>query len=729
MNSFNEPQMDDVTYCINPKCKKRENPEYSRDCQACGTPLFINDRYQLIKPLRELNQFSNSEIFELKDWGIREKDYLMSKILKVKRDSSHVELFEREARILMTLKHPGIPKVNFQGYFTISVGKNSQKLHCLVMEKIEGQNLQQWLQENESIPEKLAIDWLKQLAEILDYIHKKSIFHRDIKPSNIMVRPNGKLALIDFGTAEEVTPTYINNLQNQQVIPVISDGYTPPEQIGKKAVLQSDFFALGRTLVYLLTGRDPNVFQTDATGKLIWRNSAPKVSKFLADLIDDLMATSPENRPQSAKVILERLSALVPKPKVKLEWRDLPVVFLGSILVTSAVMGVRWFGVLQPLELEAYDRFMRSRPPDRRDSRILVVEISQRDINNDGGYPLKDATLAKAIKNLEQYEPTAIGLNLHRYQKRLRGTNDLTGSQEFINRFKNNPNFFLVCSYYERSIDYQPPDEFSQGQLISQVGLSDLLPDEPLGSPIRTVRRQWLSYEEGDGNRRCITKNSLSLQLAQQFLRQEGKSLTLTGNGEWHYNQVIFKILSSRIGGYQNIPTLDGQSNQIFINYRSGKINSVTIGQVLEGKVDSNLIKNQIILIGYAPEISADIDFNTPLGKMSGVWIQAHMTSQILSAVLDGRSLLWVLPQWKNFQWGDAIFILICSCTSGLLGCCFRSILHLSLLSGAGIWLLYGICLMIFIQGGWMPLVPSTLSFVTTGGSLFVHTVYRTSRK
>lgn len=721
MNRLNEQQIDRVTYCINPKCKKRQNPEFSRDCQACGTPLFINDRYQLIKPLRKLNQFSNFEIFELQDWGIGEQDYQIPKVLKVKRDANYIELFEREARILMALKHPGIPRVNLQGYFTVSVGKSSPKLYCLVMEKVDGQNLEQWLNENQPIPEKLALDWIKQLADILNYIHKKGIFHRDIKPSNIMLRPNGKLALIDFGTAEEVTPTYINNLQKQQVLPVFSEGYTPPEQIEKKAVIQSDFFALGRTFVYLLTGKEPEVFQTDATGKLIWRNSAPKVSKFLADLIDDLMATLPSNRPQSAKVILERLSALEPKPKFRLQWRDLPAIFLGSILVTSAVMGVRWFGVLQPFELAAYDRFMRSRsvvsaashPPDLPEPRILMVVTNEDDIRR-YGHPLPDAILAQLLDKLQQYQPIVIGLDIYRDRP------VAPGYDKFVAHLQKNDRLIAICKYAADKESVAPPSK----SIKNWLGFVNLLYDI---DGINTVRRYLLSRGEQPKEKfqDCNTVYSFSFQLAYRYLNKKNIK-TLSQKQDWVFKKpeynIVFKPLESRAGGYQNI---DARGNQVLIDYRSTSeiAKQVTVTDILSDRVNSSLIKDKIILIGTIAESAKD-NHNTPLGIMPGLFVHAQMVSQILSAVLDQRPLLWWLPQW-----GDAILVLICSLIGGVIVWYWR---YSSLLIWLGlmisITILYGFYLALFIQGAWLPLIPSMLALVVTGGAGIAYTSFQTQK-
>lgn len=274
-------------------------------CKSCGTPLLVRDRYRLLQPLRPLNPHYYTEVFEVGDRNSRK----VMKILK----SHHPELvnrFEREAMTLQELNHPRIPTVEFDDYFTFTPANQSQPLHCLVMEKIEGKNLDQYIAHHGPISSNIALQWLRQCIEILDILHGQQFFHRDIKPSNIMLKPDGKLVLIDLGSVRAITSTYLAKIKGQlNVTTVISGGYTPPEQIEGKALPQSDFFALGRTFVYLLAGKSPSQLPTDAkTGQLIWRNQAPQVSRPLADFIDELMNFIPANRPQNTRVILRDLT-------------------------------------------------------------------------------------------------------------------------------------------------------------------------------------------------------------------------------------------------------------------------------------------------------------------------------------------------------------------------------------------------------------------------------------
>ncbi|VXD24427.1 Serine/Threonine protein kinase with WD40 repeats [Planktothrix serta PCC 8927] len=297
-----------MSYCLNPKCPNPTDSanENRRICCQCGSDLLLERRYRVIK---QLGGGGFGKTFEIDDQG-------KCKVLKVllKNHPKAVALFKQEAKVLSQLNHPGIPKVDPDGYFTYLSKGSEEPLHCLVMEKIEGLNLQDWMKERkkEPISQEQALEWLKQLAEILDQVHRLQYFHRDIKPQNIMRKPNGQLVLIDFGTAREVSKTYIVKVeQGQNVTGIVSPGYTPPEQTNGKAVPQSDFFALGRTFIYLLTGKPPTAYpENPRTGKLLWRKGAPNISDELAAVIDYLMAPFPGNRPQSPQAVLQCLAEI-----------------------------------------------------------------------------------------------------------------------------------------------------------------------------------------------------------------------------------------------------------------------------------------------------------------------------------------------------------------------------------------------------------------------------------
>jgi CHASE2 domain-containing sensor protein len=423
-------------------------------------------------------------------------------------------------------------------------------------------------------------------------------------------------------------------------------------------------------------------------------------------------------------------------------------VFLASVAVTSLVMGTRYVGILEPLELQAYDYLIRQRPPELIDERILVVEVTKEDIA-EHQYPLEDATVAQLLQKLEQYEPRGLGLDMHRYQSRG------VGRKDFISRFEQNENFFTVCASGSSDPNYAPPPELSEQQLRNQVGFSDVVIDrsnpkdrrirgdlvvgEQPEDTSRTIRRQLLSYDPSlsPSPSSCSTPYSFSFQLAFRFLYEEKiQPMEVNSNEEWQFGTVVFHRLAARFGGYQQ---LDGQSSQIMLNYRSNQPGQrVTLKQVLSGKLDRNLVKNRVVLIGYTAPVARDY-FDTPDGQRAGIWVHAHMVSQILSSVLDKRPLVWVLPQWGSFQWGDTLWVFAWSITGGLLAWHLRwrslsvgeaapkglgkSLLYLGLAGGAATLVLYQVCLVILTQGGWMPLVPSVLALVSMGSILVIYEI------
>lgn len=273
--------------------------------------LVLQNRFVVVQQLAE---GGFCQTFEVDDQGTRK----VLKVLKLPRvlDEDYrkaVLLIQQEQEVLSQLDDPGIPRVEPDGYFTWPP-ENPEPLHCLVMEKIDGCNLDQWLisQNNQPITSEQALTWLKQLVKILEKVHRQDFFHRDIKPSNIMLKPNGQLVLIDFGAVREVTDTYLGRIgSGREVTTIGTSGYAPIEQMEGKAVPQSDFFALGRTFVHLLTGEHPIDLQQDPqTGQLIWRDYAPQVPQNLAELIEDLIATFPGKRPQNTKIIQQRLTEI-----------------------------------------------------------------------------------------------------------------------------------------------------------------------------------------------------------------------------------------------------------------------------------------------------------------------------------------------------------------------------------------------------------------------------------
>jgi serine/threonine protein kinase len=235
-----------MTPCINPHRQTPNNSDNERFCRSCGSELLLNGHYQV---MRRLGGGGFGVTYEVNDTRNS-----VTKVLKVliNNQQKAIELFQQEAQVLQNLNHPGIPKVESDGYFVFFPRGSKEPIHCLVMEKIVGIDLEKWMQNRGMSPidQDLMMQWLRELVTILDQVHTQKFFHRDIKPPNIMLNADGRLSLIDFGTVREVTETYqVKVGAGENVTGIVSAGYTPPEQINYHAEPRSDFFALGRTFV------------------------------------------------------------------------------------------------------------------------------------------------------------------------------------------------------------------------------------------------------------------------------------------------------------------------------------------------------------------------------------------------------------------------------------------------------------------------------------------------
>ncbi len=298
--------------CINPKCSYADESGSVENsvCPQCGSLLLLEGRYWVTNLV---SSEGFGKVYEVDD---RSTTKLM-KVLLI-NDVQGISLFQREAAVLSQLSHPGIPKIEADGYFTVFIEGRVSPLHCLVLEKVSGISLQDWLPaQPQPLNQIQAIDWLKYLIEILDQVHHHLYFHRDLQPSNIILTPEGRLVMINFGCGREIFHNYLVKTEGG-INPTFQDkdygnvpGYTPPEQIRGRAVPQSDYFSLGRTFVYLLTGKSPQDFMEDPrTGELLWQHRSSQISPGFSDVIDYLMATLPGNRPHNAQMILMRLSTL-----------------------------------------------------------------------------------------------------------------------------------------------------------------------------------------------------------------------------------------------------------------------------------------------------------------------------------------------------------------------------------------------------------------------------------
>lgn len=307
-----------AVHCINPDCQRPyPQPWGNKFCNSCGAPLELLDRYV---PLQALGSGGFAQIYTV--WDEKTQTEKVLKVL-VEDSPKALELFTQEAAVLSRLHHPGVPRVDAEGYFQVQLfNPKPHQLPCLVMEKINGRTLEEILKKfPQGCPEDLVLNWFAQAVEILQELHKRQILHRDIKPSNLMLGTSSpsltpsqgqtggdRLVLIDFGGAKQFSPSKLRSQSSSTRL--FSSGYSPPEQVTGGIVGPSaDFYALGRTMIELLTGKYPLDLEDQQTGKLCWRTTV-NVNPQLADLLDEMVQEDVRSRPANATIIQKRLAKI-----------------------------------------------------------------------------------------------------------------------------------------------------------------------------------------------------------------------------------------------------------------------------------------------------------------------------------------------------------------------------------------------------------------------------------
>jgi adenylate cyclase len=310
-------------------------------------------------------------------------------------------------------------------------------------------------------------------------------------------------------------------------------------------------------------------------------------------------------------------------------------VLISIPTMTALVIGASWNGYLQNLELAALDRFFLVRTQEKPDDRITIVGISDRDIERFGKWPIDDTTLFQALEKIKSQKPTAIGIDLYR------NLPVEPGHQKLINTFKTTSNLIGV----EKAIG----DLVSPAPALAEkdrVAMADLLLD-----PDGKIRRALISTYTEDGQ----IKLGLATKLALMYLQEKNISLENTAKGDRQkLGKAIFSPIKGKDGGYANI---DWGGYQVFLNFRgSGKnFTIVSLSDVLAGKVPTNLLRDRIVLIGsVAPSLNdyfytpLSNPYNKSINRMAGVIVHANITSQILSAALDGRPMITTIAEpWE----------------------------------------------------------------------------------
>ncbi len=284
-------------------CTHEGNPPGNLFCIHCGQPMVPVQRvirqYQV---LRTLGQGGMGTTYLA--WDKTGSSYGRPVLLVLKEmnaDMAQVakaqELFEREARTLKTLNHPGIPQ--YYDFF-VEAGKK-----YLAMELIHGQDLEKRVLIAGPVTQRQAIEWMIQTCDILDYIHscEPPLIHRDIKPANLMVRHrDNRIVVLDFGAVKEIGTAPGTRIG--------AEGYSAPEQDRGSPVTQSDLYAIGPTLIFLLTATAPlKFYRRRGSGYGFDVSNVPTITPQLRQVIDQVCEPKIRDRYQSAQELSKALAA------------------------------------------------------------------------------------------------------------------------------------------------------------------------------------------------------------------------------------------------------------------------------------------------------------------------------------------------------------------------------------------------------------------------------------
>lgn len=344
-----------MSYCTRPSCFRdnRENPlswtqltaiheGQQHSCSHCQMPLILDGQQGRYLPIKALNSGGFGRIFlawEIQRDGTRQRCVVkqfypdpswVGQILAKTRES-----FAQEAEILKELGriYRKFPQLKDFCVLSPPIFSNTDphEFIYLVQEYIEGQNLQELLQEKpqQQFSEQEVIVILKEMLELLQIIHEKNLIHRDIKPQNIMLDKHGQLYLVDFGASKALKS--VEDVHSN--ILAFTLGFSPPDQqariIASKTI---DLYSLGVTCIYLLTGQFPPSYRA-AQNDPNWQQWQEKAIGFsFYGVLKRMIAYNASDRFQSAQDVLNALdTTIVSLSPISDEPKDLMLLVKGGL--------------------------------------------------------------------------------------------------------------------------------------------------------------------------------------------------------------------------------------------------------------------------------------------------------------------------------------------------------------------------------------------------------------
>ncbi len=389
-------------------------------------------------------------------------------------------------------------------------------------------------------------------------------------------------------------------------------------------------------------------------------------------------------------------------------------VFITIPTVAGVVIGLRFTGLLQMLELATLDQFFLMRPIEAVDPRIVIVQITEADVQKADQWPISDATLAQLLTTIKQQQPSAIGLDIYRDKP------VSPGYAKLKQVFTTTPNLVGVQKVAE-SFDgssVAPPLLLKQRD---QVGSNDL----PFDSDGK-IRRGLLYVNDKDNN----TIFSFSFKLAFLHLKKQGIESGVTPEGQINIGSSIFPAFESNDGGYMRA---QAEGYQTLLNYRGQiqRFQTISMAEVLNNRIPASLMRDRIVLIGGTAESLKDTfytPYSSPLfsapNRMPGVAIHANLISQLLSTTLDHRPLIKTYNESLEWMWIVGWTTIGATLSWTQRNVKFKGKTNTPWLAGSAVLAVGSLIVgsyAAFLQGWWLPVIPPLLGL---SGASIVITAY-----
>jgi serine/threonine protein kinase len=305
-------------------------------------------RYRIVRVLGEGSQASTFEATDAKAGGTVAIKRFAVKNAKVWKE---VILAEREAKVLASLSHPKLPA--YVEHF------EEKGALYLVMERITGVSLAEFRRRGAVFREDDAIRLLEEASGVLAYLHSRTppIIHRDVKPGNVIRRPDGSFAFVDFGAVKD-------RLREDGGSTIVGTfGYMAPEQFQGRALPQSDVYAVGATVLWMLTGEEPEKLPHKGLKIDVPAALGKRASPTLVSVLSRMLEPDPETRPPSITPLLGgfevRGKSVRPVSPTKPEALEARGALVGKAVAEMAPVGSPPIPPREPVALSVF-RILRS---------------------------------------------------------------------------------------------------------------------------------------------------------------------------------------------------------------------------------------------------------------------------------------------------------------------------------------------------------------------------------